>query len=102
MVDDAFAEVLRTLRRRRGMSQEALADATDLSRPYISQLERSLKSPSLRILARLAEALEVSLSEMMVLVERERDASPTSISRAPAVVQDAYEPSDRTGHAGRA
>ena len=101
MVDDAFAETLRTLRRRRGLSQEALADATDLSRPYISQLERSLKSPSLRIVARLAEALDVTLSEMMLLVEREMGTSLAAGSRAPAVVREAQEPPGRAGHAGR-
>jgi len=95
-----FAEVLRTFRRQRGLSQEALADATDLSRPYISQLERSLKSPSLRIVARLAEALHVSLSEMMVMVERETDASPTSRSAVEVAATEA-EPPGTAGQAGR-
>lgn len=89
------------LRRQRGLSQDALADATDLSRPYISQLERSLKSPSLRIVARLAEALDVSLSEMMVMVEREMGTPPATATRAPVVVQEAHEPPGRTGHSGR-
>ena len=101
MVDDAFAEVIRTLRRQRGLSQEALADATDLSRPYISQLERSLKSPSLRTLARLAEALDVSLSDIMVKVEREMGMTPTSVPRDQTTADDAHEPSGRAGHTGR-
>jgi len=84
MIDDGFAKVLRTLRRERGLSQDALADATDLSRPYISQLERALKSPSLRILARLAAALDVSVSEMMILVEREMGVSPGKASERTA------------------
>jgi len=101
MVDDAFAETLRTLRRRRGLSQEALADATDLSRPYISQLERGLKSPSLRTLGRLAEALGVSLGEMMVLVEQEMDTPPAAASKDRVAVREAHEPRGRAGHAGR-
>jgi transcriptional regulator with XRE-family HTH domain len=101
MIDDAFAEVLRTLRRQRGLSQEALADETDLSRPYISQLERSLKSPSLRTLARLAEALDVSISDMLVRVEREMGKLPASVPSAQTAVDDGHEPSGRAGHTGR-
>ena len=101
MIDDAFAEVLRTLRRQRGLSQEALADATDLSRPYISQLERSLKSPSLRTLARLAEALDVSVSEILVRVEQEMGLVPASAPMTQTAVEDAHEPLGRAGHTGR-
>ncbi|MBM3501310.1 MAG: helix-turn-helix transcriptional regulator [Armatimonadetes bacterium] len=68
-MDKAFAAVLRDLRTRAGLSQEELGELTDLHRTYISQLERCLKSPSLRTLTRLAAALGVSVSEMMMLAE---------------------------------
>lgn len=43
-------------------SQESLAEVTSLHRTYISQLERGLKSPSVRVLYRIATALGVSMS----------------------------------------
>jgi transcriptional regulator with XRE-family HTH domain len=101
MIDDAFAEVLRELRKQRGLSQEALADATDLSRPYISQLERSMKSPSLRTLARLAAALSVSVSDMLILVEREMSASPKVSTTSEKAARAAHEVSGRQERAGR-
>ena len=62
----------RTLRGRRldlGMTQEVLAEGSDLSNAYISQLERGLKSPSLLALVGLAGALKISVSELVRGVE---------------------------------
>lgn len=53
----------------RGWSQEYLAEATSLHRTYISQLERGLKSPSVRVLYRIATALGVSMSVLLKVVE---------------------------------
>ncbi len=54
-----FAEVLREVRQEKGLSQEALADLAGLHRNYVSEVERGLKSPSLRTLDQLAHALDV-------------------------------------------
>ena len=51
------------------MTQEALAEGSELSSAYISQLERGLKSPSLLALVELASALGVSVSELLKDVE---------------------------------
>lgn len=50
-------------------SQESLAEVTSLHRTYISQLERGLKSPSVRVLYRIATALGVSMSILLEVVE---------------------------------
>lgn len=60
----AFGQVLREFRRARGLSQESLAFACDLSREYVSLLERGKNLPSVRTLLALAEALGTSPSEM--------------------------------------
>ena len=60
-----FADCLRRLRRARGMSQANLATRAQLHWTYIGRLERGLKSPSLEIVARLAEALAVPISELL-------------------------------------
>lgn len=67
----AFAKTLRALRADRQMSQYALANATDLDRTYISLLERGLRSPTLDTMLTLADALNVSLTEMASAIEAE-------------------------------
>ena len=51
----ALGQRIRDLRRKRGLTQEKLAELVDLSVPYISHLERGTKKPSLAVLIRLAE-----------------------------------------------
>lgn len=60
-----FGRRLRELRKKRGLTQEALAESADLSGNYISDLELGLKVPSLTILVRLSQALEVATPELL-------------------------------------
>jgi transcriptional regulator with XRE-family HTH domain len=53
----------------KGFSQEYLAEITGLHRTYISQLERGLKSPSVRVLSHITNALTVTMSEFLQAVE---------------------------------
>ncbi|MGI2905496.1 helix-turn-helix domain-containing protein [Tolypothrix sp. VBCCA 56010] len=53
----------------KGWSQEYLAEVTGLHRTYISQLERGLKSPSVRVLSHITQALSVTMSEFLQTVE---------------------------------
>ena len=52
-----LSEALKTIRKARGLSQEAFSDVS--SRTYMSTLERDLKSPTLNKLAELCEFMEV-------------------------------------------
>ena len=61
----AFGLVLRDLRQRAGLSQEALADAAEVDRTYVSLLERGLRQPTLETLFSLSRALNVSPSTMV-------------------------------------
>ncbi len=67
---ERFPEVLKEVRLQKGISQEELADRAGLHRTYISQIERSLKSPSLRSLGQIADALEISLSSLIKKMEK--------------------------------
>lgn len=69
-LDDLFRDNLRALRTKRGMSQAALADAMSYTGskvhvPYISDIENGVKMPGLAMIARIAEALGVSPSELL-------------------------------------
>ncbi len=48
-----------------GYSQEELAFRASIHRTYISQIERGLKSPSLSVIVRLAQALNISPAELV-------------------------------------
>jgi transcriptional regulator with XRE-family HTH domain len=55
-----LAKALKTVRKARGLSQEAFSDVS--SRTYMSTLERDLKSPTLHKLAELCEVMEITRS----------------------------------------
>ncbi len=61
----AFGAVLRKYRRERGFSQDMLAMRCDLDRTYPSLLERGLRTPSLTVIFKLADGLDVAPSIMM-------------------------------------
>jgi transcriptional regulator with XRE-family HTH domain len=64
-LEHSFGQVIRVHREARRLSQEAFADLSGLHRTYISQLEHGHKSPTLRVIARLAAALEVRADELI-------------------------------------
>lgn len=74
MIDKKFGHVLKNLRMSKGLSQEDFAHNVGLHRTYISQLERGLKSPSLRTLEKLCAELDVTLMEFMQRLEQEQNA----------------------------
>ena len=56
-----IGEKLRELRIQRGLTQEELADRCELSKGFISQVERELASPSIATLKDMLECLGVTL-----------------------------------------
>jgi transcriptional regulator with XRE-family HTH domain len=64
---DIFATNLRRLRNDRGLSQDHLAYEAEVSRSYLSQLEKGKYYASLKILGKLSEILEVEPAELLKL-----------------------------------
>ena len=60
-----LGRVIAERRRSAGLSQEALAFRCKLHPTYISQLERGLKSPTVRVLRAIAEAVETTASVLL-------------------------------------
>lgn len=58
-----IGEKLRLLRIRRGLTQEDMADRCELSKGFISQVERNLASPSIATLTDMLECLGSNLSQ---------------------------------------
>ena len=62
---DVFAANLRRLRHEKGLSQDDLAYEAEVSRSYLSQLEKGAFYASLKIIGKLAEALDVEPDELL-------------------------------------
>ncbi|MGE0278895.1 MAG: helix-turn-helix domain-containing protein [Nitrospiraceae bacterium] len=69
---DVFAGNLRRLRNERGLSQDDLAYEAEVSRSYLSQLEKGAFFASLRIIGRLATVLKIEPAELLKLPDRRR------------------------------
>jgi len=52
-------------RQYRGLTQRALAEAAGIGKSYISQIESGAKPGSVKILARLADVLDVSVDDLI-------------------------------------
>ncbi|MEQ8976032.1 MAG: helix-turn-helix transcriptional regulator [Coleofasciculus sp. C1-SOL-03] len=73
-LDRLLGTQIKRFRTAKGWSQEYLAEVADLHRTYISQLERGLKSPSVRILYQITTALGITMSELLEIVEESLNA----------------------------
>jgi transcriptional regulator with XRE-family HTH domain len=63
-VDREVGGRIRALRQAKGLSLETVAGAAGLSIGFLSQIERGLSSPSLKVLAALADALDLSIAAL--------------------------------------
>ena len=77
-VDQAFGQTLRSLRTKRKWSQTDLALRADVDRNYISLIELGKSSPSLGMLYRLCDALDVRLADVLKDVDRRLALEPSA------------------------
>ena len=78
--ESAFGRVLVEYRRARGMSRSQLAEQSELSYPYVSQLETGLRKPSRSAARRLAEALGIDPLDLEATIPA--DLTDPEIGRA--------------------
>ncbi|MFI1222624.1 MULTISPECIES: helix-turn-helix domain-containing protein [unclassified Streptomyces] len=64
---DLVGEVLRRERRAQGRTLKDVAEAARISMPYLSEVERGLKEASSEVLAAAAQALGLSLADVLAL-----------------------------------
>lgn len=60
-----LATNMRAISREKGWSQEELAHQAGVHRTYISGVERLVRNPTITIVGRIAEALGVSVGELV-------------------------------------
>ena len=90
---EALGAFIREQRKRANLSLRQLAELTSLSNPYLSQVERGLHQPSVRVLKALSGALNVSaetllaqagLIDAMTAGANEANGQESQTSRAPS------------------
>jgi transcriptional regulator with XRE-family HTH domain len=93
---ESLGNLIRSQRKLAQLSLRELAERTNVSNPYLSQIERGLHEPSVRVLRSIARALNVSaetlLSQAGLLEGEEQstdDSSPSSPSTEAAIRADA-------------
>lgn len=69
---EIFGRRLRELRLERNLTQDALAQLVATSKPFISDMERGVKVPSLTMILRLAEALECRVYDLVDVFDAKR------------------------------
>ena len=68
----AFGAAVREVRVARRITQERLAERAGIHRTYVGDVERGLRNVGLVNVGRLADALDVSLVELMAATEQRR------------------------------
>jgi transcriptional regulator with XRE-family HTH domain len=63
---ESLGDYLREQRVANALSLRQLADATGVSNPYLSQIERGLRRPSAEVLQQIAKALQISAETLYV------------------------------------
>jgi transcriptional regulator with XRE-family HTH domain len=62
---EALGAFIRSQRKLANLSLRELAAITKVSNPYLSQIERGLHEPSVRVLRSIAEALDISAETLL-------------------------------------
>lgn len=69
-VKEAFGKILREIREQNGLSQQELADYSEIDRTYLSDLERGLHYPTLNVIYKLAEVLKIKPHELIQRIDK--------------------------------
>ena len=84
----ALGDFIRSQRRLAELSQRELAKLADLSDAYLSQLERGLHEPSVRVLNGIAHALNVPADKLLRYLGRLDENAAESLTTEAAIVTD--------------
>lgn len=65
-LSDILAKNVRRLRNQTGMSQDEFAEAVGIDRTYVSGIERGVRNPTINVVAKIANVLDVEPYELLV------------------------------------
>ena len=94
----ALGKFIRAQRELANLSLRATADRAGISNPYLSQLERGLHEPSVRVLTAVARALKIPSDELLNeagFADLERDKSEVDGETEAAIRRDRHLSSEQ-------
>lgn len=68
-IHEKFGKIVSNLRKEKGYSQERFAFETNIARKYMSDIENGKRNISLDVIKRIADKLEMPISELFALAE---------------------------------
>ena len=83
----ALGQVIRTQRQLSKLSLRDLAALTDVSNAYLSQIERGMHEPSVRVLRSIAEALDIPADSLLRDAGLLEDEEPSESASAEAAIR---------------
>jgi transcriptional regulator with XRE-family HTH domain len=95
---EALGAFIRNRRKQANLSLRQLAERTKLSNPYLSQIERGLHQPSVRVIQLISEALNVSAETLLAhagLLHHKDGQTSESGHAGPVNVEDAIQAEER-------
>ncbi len=82
----AFGDYLRAQRQMARLTLREVAAMTNISNPYLSQVERGLHQPSVKVIRSLAEALNLSAETLLAhAAGLDHDATSTRVNGTPSL-----------------
>lgn len=94
---EAFGTYLRSQRKLAQLTLRELSDLAEVSNPYLSQLERGLHQPSVRVIKSLAKALNLSAEALLAQaagIDEANGDSPDGVSDTEATIRNDTNLSD--------
>jgi transcriptional regulator with XRE-family HTH domain len=82
---EALGELIRAQRTQAELTLRELAAKANVSNPYLSQIERGLHEPSVRVLKAIAGALNLSAESLLIqagVLDGDETAGPPSVEEA--------------------
>ncbi len=75
-----FSKNLKRIRRKKGLSQEQLAEKSQTAKNYISQLESARRFPSPKMLDKLCRELKIEQVDLFLPLNHSEETEPFSYS----------------------
>ncbi len=91
---EALGELIRKQRQQAELTLRDLAERANVSNPYLSQIERGLHEPSVRVLKAIAGALNLSAESLLIQAGVLEGHDPDAPA-APVTVEDAVNADKR-------
>ncbi|MBM4332863.1 MAG: cupin domain-containing protein [Deltaproteobacteria bacterium] len=93
-----LGQKIKTLRQRRGMSLQQMADKTSLSKPLLSQIESEVVAPPVATLLKISKALNVNIGYFFQAEESGKKAVVVRKNERKQVFRRIHEDSSRVGY----